>query len=214
MKKRLNCYRCNKFLEEGEGIESATLENEKTEIFCNECYGKESIEKTRRGRPSLGKTAKISLTISEGEWTILDSMAGGNRSKYIRNLVLNDIDSKVLKLPKLYFKNDDHEKLLFHYSSLMGIKFTDESAYAGCYILASLVYKRFDDFIVKGKHLKVRSLQKEIGAYSTTEKNMIRFAIQLISGPNADGIPLVNVFNFLDDSNTRVIKSAINYVYR
>ena len=214
MKKRLNCYRCNKVLEPDEVIETGTLESEKTQTFCSECYGKEAPPEVKRGRPTLGKTAKISLTISEGEWTILDGLANGNRSKYIRNLVLNDIDSRVLKLPKLYFKNDDHEKLLFHYAQLMGIKFTDESEYAGCYILASLTYKRFDDFIVKGKRLKARSLQKEIVPYSTTEKNMIRFAIQLISGPNADGIPLVNVFTHLDQSNTKVIKSAIDYVWR
>lgn len=217
MTKYLNCYRCNKILEPGEVIETRSLESEETRTFCDECYGKDAPPESKRGRPSLGKTTKISLTISEGEWGKLDKKANGNRSKYIRELVLKDLESPKIKLPKLYYKDELHEKLTFHYSSLMGISisnlFYDKEAYVSCYILASLTTKRFDDFIIKGKKIKVRALQKKIGPYSSTEKNMIRFAVQICCGPNVDGIPLVNVFRGLDSHNVKIIKAAINYLY-
>jgi len=39
------------------------------------------------GRPSLGITQKISLTLSEEDWTWLDEQAKGNRSQLLRYLI-------------------------------------------------------------------------------------------------------------------------------
>lgn len=41
------------------------------------------------GRPSIGITKKISLTLSEEHWDWLDEKAEGNRSKFLREIVWN-----------------------------------------------------------------------------------------------------------------------------
>lgn len=39
------------------------------------------------GRPSLGITKKVSLTLPEEDWERLDEKANGNRSKFLREVV-------------------------------------------------------------------------------------------------------------------------------
>ncbi len=46
------------------------------------------------GRPSLGITKKISLTLSESHWEWLDEKAEGNRSKFLRNMVWDAIGNE------------------------------------------------------------------------------------------------------------------------
>lgn len=45
------------------------------------------------GRPSLGVTKKISVTLPEEIWDWLDQEAEGNRSSFIRELILNTMGS-------------------------------------------------------------------------------------------------------------------------
>lgn len=43
--------------------------------------------KTEVGRPSIGVTKKVSLTLSDDDWNWLDQQANGNRSNFIRELI-------------------------------------------------------------------------------------------------------------------------------
>lgn len=44
-------------------------------------------EKKMTGRPPIGITRKVSLTLSEEEWNWFDEQANGNRSQYLRKLI-------------------------------------------------------------------------------------------------------------------------------
>lgn len=46
------------------------------------------------GRPSLGITKKVSLTLSEDHWKWLDEKAEGNRSKFLRKIVQNALGNE------------------------------------------------------------------------------------------------------------------------
>lgn len=46
------------------------------------------------GRPSLGVTKKVSLTLPESTWEHIDSEANGNRSEYFRKLLDRDMWSQ------------------------------------------------------------------------------------------------------------------------
>lgn len=46
------------------------------------------------GRPSLGVTKKVSLTLTDDEWLLFDKKAKGNRSNYVRNLVKRDLETE------------------------------------------------------------------------------------------------------------------------
>lgn len=43
--------------------------------------------KAEVGRPSIGITKKVSLTLSDDDWNWLDQQANGNRSNFIRELI-------------------------------------------------------------------------------------------------------------------------------
>ncbi|HAJ4038279.1 TPA: DUF2239 family protein [Escherichia coli] len=45
------------------------------------------LENIRVGRPSLGVTKKVSLTLPAHEWDWVDEQAKGNRSQFLRQLV-------------------------------------------------------------------------------------------------------------------------------
>lgn len=58
-------------------------------IFCATCRQRllsDGLEKTV-GRPTLGVTKKVSLTLSEESWKWFDEKAQGNRSQFLRDLV-------------------------------------------------------------------------------------------------------------------------------
>lgn len=46
------------------------------------------------GRPSIGITKKVSLTLSESNWEWLDEKAKGNRSKFLREIVWNALGNE------------------------------------------------------------------------------------------------------------------------
>lgn len=46
------------------------------------------------GRPSVGVTKKVSLTLSEENWKWLDEKADGNRSKFLREIVWNALGNE------------------------------------------------------------------------------------------------------------------------
>lgn len=61
--------------------------NEKL-ILCVDCRVKlVNGQLGKVGRPSLGITKKVSLTLPEEEWNWFDEQAKGNRSQFVRQLV-------------------------------------------------------------------------------------------------------------------------------
>lgn len=46
----------------------------------------------KMGRPSLGKTVKVSLTLDEGTWKWIDKRSGGNLSAFLRKIILKERD--------------------------------------------------------------------------------------------------------------------------
>jgi hypothetical protein len=64
-------------------------------VLCAGCRyklatGQKVITVKQIGRPSLGVTKKVSLTLPESVWEHLDSEANGNRSEYLRKLIDRD----------------------------------------------------------------------------------------------------------------------------
>jgi len=68
--------------------------NEKL-ILCVDCRVKlVNGELGKVGRPAIGITKKVSLTLSEETWEWLDEKAEGNRSKFLREIVLNALGNE------------------------------------------------------------------------------------------------------------------------
>jgi hypothetical protein len=61
--------------------------NDEAKAYCRNCRMEMFAKKRSVGRPSVGETKKISLTLPEEEWKWLDEQSEGNRSKYLRRLV-------------------------------------------------------------------------------------------------------------------------------
>lgn len=56
------------------------------------------------GRPRLGVTKKLSLTLEPHEWEKFDKAADNNRSAYLRDLVLGSKESAFLKDEETFLK--------------------------------------------------------------------------------------------------------------
>lgn len=76
------CERCN-------GDDDLTIihVNGEPKAYCKNCRVEMFTKKKNVGRPSVGVTKKVSLTLPEEEWEWLDEQAQGNRSQFLRNLV-------------------------------------------------------------------------------------------------------------------------------
>lgn len=66
-------------------------------ILCANCrqrlaMGKLNLSKV--GRPSMGTTKKVSLTLSDDMWEWLDEKAQGNRSAFLREIVWNALGNE------------------------------------------------------------------------------------------------------------------------
>ncbi|WP_394189517.1 hypothetical protein [Paenisporosarcina quisquiliarum] len=87
--KCMNCNGTNDVAVFSRGDEQMTL--------CAECRYKLATggltEVNKVGRPSLGVTKKVSLTLSEEEWEWFDERAKGNRSQFLRDLVQQSPES-------------------------------------------------------------------------------------------------------------------------
>lgn len=66
---------------------TVTYVNDVPKTFCEKCRVEMFSKKNHVGRPSLGVTKKVSLTLPEEEWTWFDHQARGNRSQFLRHLV-------------------------------------------------------------------------------------------------------------------------------
>lgn len=68
-------------------------------VLCAGCRyklasGQKVVTVKQIGRPSLGVTKKVSLTLPEAVWEHLDNEANGNRSEYLRKLIDRDMWSQ------------------------------------------------------------------------------------------------------------------------
>ncbi|MEK5105117.1 DUF2239 family protein [Cytobacillus sp. FSL M8-0252] len=76
------CERCN-----GNNDLAIIHVNDEAKAYCQDCRVEMFTKKRTVGRPSVGITKKVSLTLPEEEWNWLDKQAEGNRSQYLRRLV-------------------------------------------------------------------------------------------------------------------------------
>lgn len=117
-------------------------------------------------------------------------------------------------MAEIYYKDEWHEQetaLLLKQMSIQSIQ-EDLSYGLLAYIIGS---------VYKAKHLK-HALDKDgvdldvllpkLEVYSSSERAMIRFALQCFNG-NIDNISLNDVMYNLDENNVRVIKQAIDLRY-
>ncbi|WP_240377284.1 hypothetical protein [Bacillus piscicola] len=61
--------------------------NDELKVYCQHCYTELFSKKKPVGRPPVGTTKKISLTLPEHEWEWFEKEAQGNRSQFLRHLV-------------------------------------------------------------------------------------------------------------------------------
>lgn len=61
--------------------------NDEPKAYCQNCRVEMFTKKNPVGRPSVGVTKKVSLTLPEHEWDWFDEQAKGNRSQFLRHLV-------------------------------------------------------------------------------------------------------------------------------
>lgn len=68
--------------------------NGEGKAFCVNCRVEVFAKKKPVGRPTIGVTKKISLTLDESNWDLLDEKAKGNRSAFIREVVWNALGNE------------------------------------------------------------------------------------------------------------------------
>jgi hypothetical protein len=83
------CERC----ESSEDIAVVYI-NDEPKIYCQKCRLEMFSKKKPVGRPSLGVTKKVSLTLSEEDWEWFDEKANGNRSNFIRKIVTDALGNE------------------------------------------------------------------------------------------------------------------------
>ena len=68
--------------------------NDVPKAYCQKCRVEMFTKKNSVGRPSVGVTKKVSLTLSEENWEWLDEKAEGNRSNFLRKVVWNALGNE------------------------------------------------------------------------------------------------------------------------
>lgn len=77
-----DCERCG-----GENDVAIIHVDDEPKAYCQSCRFEMFTPKNPVGRPSVGVTKKVSLTLSEENWELFDEKAEGNRSKFLREIV-------------------------------------------------------------------------------------------------------------------------------
>lgn len=182
--------------------------------YCKDCRVALFTKKHSVGRPSLGITKKVSLTLPENEWNQLDEKAEGNRSKFIRKAVVKELDNDASEMDKIYFKSDHHKEqtaLILEAFGKQNIE--DDYFYGSLAYVVGATYKA--DYLLKvigtDNIIDIEKMYEDIKELSHSERVMIRFGLQLFGG--IDDIELSKVMQPLDSENTRVIKQAIDIRY-
>lgn len=77
-----DCERCG-----GENDVAIIHVDDEPKAYCQSCRFEMFTPKNPVGRPIVGVTKKVSLTLPEEEWEWFDEKAAGNRSQFLRHLV-------------------------------------------------------------------------------------------------------------------------------
>lgn len=206
------CERC------GSSIDVALIYvNDVPMTYCRICRGALFTKKKSVGRPSTGITKKVSLTLTEDDWTALEEKAKGNRSLFLRQTIVKALDNEESKTPpgELYFKSDLHKEQTLKILNVFNKLSISSDLYYGClaYVVGA-TYKA--DCLIKAidedKTVDLDRLYKNIEILSHSERVMIRFGLQLFNS-HFDDIKLSDVMQSLDSDNIKVIKQAIDLFY-
>jgi len=87
-----NCERCN-----SENDVAIIHVNDEPKAFCINCRVEVFAKKKSVGRPTIGITKKVSVTLDQSHWDLLDEKAEGNRSAFIRKVLCNSLDNEIKK---------------------------------------------------------------------------------------------------------------------
>lgn len=60
--------------------------------YCKTCKTALFSKKRSVGRPSIGVTKKVSLTLTKDDWEQFDVRAKGNRSLFLRKMIVKALD--------------------------------------------------------------------------------------------------------------------------
>lgn len=83
MKKSI-CQRC------GSSINVTIIDVDKVPMtYCKTCKVALFSKKRSAGRPSIGITKKVSLTLTKDDWEQFDAKAKKNRSLFLRKIIVN-----------------------------------------------------------------------------------------------------------------------------
>ena len=109
-------------------------------ILCVDCrYKLAKGELGKVGRPTIGLTKKVSLTLPKEDWEWLDEKAEGNRSQFLRETVTSYLGNEaewsnraalgyaVLAAKELNYNHDDIKKLISAIYYQFDMKTVDEA---------------------------------------------------------------------------------------
>ena len=83
------CGRCNR----DDDVAIIHVDGE-PKALCQKCRAEIFGRKKAVGRPSLGITKKVSVTLSEADWAWVDQKAEGNRSAFIRQALWDSLSNE------------------------------------------------------------------------------------------------------------------------
>lgn len=115
----------------------------------------------------------------------------------------------------LYFKDD------YHAAETMNLlqKFGYDSIYDSrehtvlCYIIAAIYKGKSLAGCIDEEGVDLDSFLEKMNVFSSSERDILRFGLQLYNR-NIDDIRLPDVMNHLDAENSKVVISAIAFLYR
>lgn len=86
----LGCERC--FSTENVAV---VFINDEPKKYCAKCHSALFSTLNSRGRPSIGRTKKISLTLNEEEWRWVETHSNGNRSDLLRRMIKTYLKQRI-----------------------------------------------------------------------------------------------------------------------
>lgn len=114
----------------------------------------------------------------------------------------------------IFYKDELHKEQTELLLNKFGISSIQEDLYYGTfsYIVGATYKTKHIAKAIYDRQIDVDEIYETIKVYSSSEKYMIRFALQCFNG-SIDEIKLSDVMHSLDDVNTKIVKQAINIRY-
>lgn len=112
----------------------------------------------------------------------------------------------------IYFKSDLHKKHTYNLLKKFNENKLENDVYIGAFAyLVGAVFKadRIEKMIYDDGTIEIEGIYNEIKYYSTSEKAILRFALQLFNS-SIDNIMIVDVMQSLDSKNIKAVKQAID----